>query len=65
VKKNLFDIYKNNSSSVDDQSRDLQVQETCEPCSLACEKMNIQMNSRKLSDISEEEFIKVLTPFKY
>jgi len=65
VKKNLFDIYKNNSSSVDDQSRDLQVQETCEPCSLECEKMNIQMKSRKLSDISEEEFIKVLTPFKY
>ena len=63
MKKNLFNIYKNNSSSVNDQSHG--VQETCEPCSLECEKMNMKINGRKLSDIDEKEFIKTLTPFKY
>ena len=65
MKKNLFNIYKNNSSSVNDQSHDSQVQETCEPCSLECEKMNMKINGRKLSDIKEEELIQTLTPFKY
>ena len=65
MKKNLSNIHLNNSSSVDDQSFGSQVQETCEPCSLECEKMNVKINGRKLSDISEEEFLKTLTPFKY
>tara|TARA_B100000768_G_scaffold149074_1_gene143252 strand:- start:261 stop:455 length:195 start_codon:yes stop_codon:yes gene_type:complete len=64
VKKNLSNIHLN-SSSVDDQSLGSQVQETCEPCSLECEKMNVKINNRKLSNISEEELIKLLTPFKY
>ena len=65
MKKNLSNIHLNNSSSVDDQSLGSQVQETCEPCSLECEKMNVKINNRKLSNISEEELIKLLTPFKY
>ena len=65
MKKNLSNIHLNNSFSVDDQSLGSQVQETCEPCSLECEKMNVKINGRKLSDISEEEFLKTLTPFKY
>ena len=66
MKNNLFNIHLNNSSSVDDQSHGAQVsQETCVPCSLECEKMNMKINGRKLSDIDEKEFIKTLTPFKY
>ena len=61
MKKNLFNIYKNNSSSVNDQSHG--VQETCEPCSLECEKMNIKINNRKLSDIKDEEVAHILSPF--
>jgi hypothetical protein len=61
VKKNLFNIYKNNSSSVNGS----QVQETCEPCSLECEKMNMKINNRKLSDIINDEVLNILTPFKY
>ena len=61
MKKNLFNIHQNNSSSVDDQSHGSYAsQETCEPCSLECEKMNVKINGRKLSDISEEEFLKTL-----
>jgi len=64
VKKNLFNIH--NYSSVDDQSNGSQVsQETCGPCALECEKMNMKINGRKLSDIKEEELIQTLTPFKY
>ena len=66
MKKNLFNVYKNNSSSVDGQSHgSLVSQETCEPCSLECEKMNININGRKLSDIKKEELNKALSPFKY
>jgi len=66
VKKNLLNIYTNNSSSVDDQSHGSQVsQETCEPCSLECKKMNMKINNRKLSDIKDEEVAHILTPFKY
>ena len=65
MKKNLSNIHLNNSFSVDDQSLGSQVHETCEPCSLECEKMNVKINNRKLSNISEEELIKLLTPFKY
>jgi excinuclease UvrABC ATPase subunit len=66
VKKNLFNIHLNNSSSVVDQSNGSYAsQETCEPCSLECEKMNVKINGRKLSDISEEEITKALSPFKY
>ena len=65
MKKNLSNIHLNNSFSVDDQSLGSQDQETCEPCSLECEKMNVKINNRKLSNISEEELIKLLTPFKY
>ena len=66
MKKNLFNIYTNNSSSVDDQSHGSQVsQETCEPCSLECKKMNMKMNNRKLSDITNDEVLNILTPFKY
>ena len=61
MKKNLFNIYKNNSSSVNGS----QVQETCEPCSLECEKMNMKINNRKLSDITNDEVLNILTPFKY
>ena len=61
MKKNLFNIYKNNSSSVNGS----QVQETCEPCSLECEKMNMKINNRKLSDIINDEVLNILTPFKY
>ena len=63
MKKNLFNIYKNNSSSVNDQSHGSQVQETCEPCSLECEKMNMKINNRKLSDIKDEEVAHILSPF--
>jgi len=65
VKNNLFNIYKNKSSSVDDQSPGSQVQETCEPCSLECEKMNMKINNRKLSNITNDEVLSILTPFKY
>ena len=66
MKKNLFNIYINKSSGVDDQSHGSQVsQETCEPCSLECEKINSKINGRKLSDITYEEALRILTPFKY
>ena len=66
MKKNLFNIYSNNSSSDNDQSHGSQVgQETCEPCSLECEKMSIKINNRNLSDITNEEILNILTPFKY
>ena len=51
--------------SVNDQSHGSQVQETCEPCSLECEKMNMKINNRKLSDIKDDEVAHILTPFKY
>ena len=62
MKKNLFNFDLNNSSGV---SGSLVGQETCEPCSLECEKMNKKINSRKLSDITNEEVLNILTPFKY
>ena len=65
MKKNLSNIYINNSSDVDDQSLGLQVQETCKPCSLECEKINMKINGRKLSDITNEEVLDILSPFKY
>ena len=65
MKKNLSNIYINNSSDIDDQSLGLQVQETCKPCSSECEKINMKINGRKLSDIKDEEVINTLTPFKY
>jgi hypothetical protein len=65
VKKNLSNIHLNNSFSVDDQSLGSQVQETCEPCSLECEKMNMKINNRKLSNITNDEVLKFLSPFKY
>ena len=65
MKTNLFNIH-NNSSNDYDQSHSSQVgQETCEPCSLECEKMNKKINNRKLSDITNEEVLNILTPFKY
>ena len=66
MKKNLFNIYINNSSGVvDDQSHGSQVgQETCEPCSLECKKMNININGRKLSDLNIEEIDHLTSVFK-
>ena len=64
MKKNLFNIHQNNSSSVDDQSHGSYAsQETCEPCSLECEKMNVKINGRKLSDIKKEEVRHIFSPF--
>ena len=62
MKKNLFAFDFNNFSS---SSGSYSSQETCEPCSLECEKMNININGRKLSDIKKEELTKALSPFKY
>ena len=62
VKKNLFNFDMNNSSDVNGS---LAGQITCEPCALECEKIKSKINNRKLSNISEEELIKLLTPFKY
>ena len=64
MKKNLFNIYENNSSSVDDQSHSSLVsQETCEPCSLEVKKMTMKINGRKLSDIKKEEVRHIFSPF--
>ena len=66
MKKNLFNIHINNSPSVDDQSNGSQVsQEICEPCSLECEKMNMKINSRKLSEIKKEEISYIYSPFNF
>ena len=66
MKKNLFNVHSNNSSGKDVQSHgSLGGQETCEPCSMECEKMNTKINGRKLSDIKEDEFLETLNLFKY
>ena len=66
MKKNLFNVHLNNSSGKDNQSHGSQGnQETCEPCSTECEKMNMKINGRKLSDIKEDEFLETLNLFKY
>ena len=36
---------------------------TCEPCALECEKMNMKINGRKLSDIKNEEIDQFLNVF--
>ena len=64
MKNNLFNIHLYNSSNVDDQSNGSQViQETCEPCTVECEKMNMKINGRKLSEIKDEEISKIFSPF--
>ena len=66
MKKNLFNVHLNNSSGKDSQSHGSPgSQETCEPCSTECEKMNMKINGRKLSDIKEDEFLETLNLFKY
>ena len=62
MKKNLFNNHLDNSSS--GQSHGSQVgQITCEPCTLEVKKMNMKINNRKLSDISEEEAVHIFSPF--
>ena len=59
MKKNLFDIDENKSSDV----YGLQSQKACDPCAAECEKINRKINSRKLSDIKDEEVAHILSPF--
>ena len=61
MKKNLFTFYLSNLSG----TGNLQIQETCVPCSSECEKMRRKINNRKLSNIQNEEVLDILTPFKY
>ena len=60
MKKNLFTLDLNNSYEV---SGSYSSQETCEPCSSECKKINSRINNRKLSDIKDEEILNILTPF--
>ena len=60
MKKNLFTLNSNNSAEV---SGSYSSQETCEPCSSECKKINSRINNRKLSDIKDEEILNILTPF--
>ena len=60
MKKNLFTLNLNNSAEV---SGSYSSQETCEPCSSECKKINSRINNRKLSDIKDEEILNILTPF--
>ena len=62
MKKNLFNFNLSNSSEM---SGSQWSQETCGPCSSECEKIKKKINNRKLSDIKDDEIIKILTPFKY
>ena len=52
IKKNLFDIGYNNSSKA------------CEPCASECKKINNKINNRKLSEIKNEEVLRVLNIFE-
>ena len=60
MKKNLFYFDKNNSSVTNGS---LVGQITCEPCALECEKMNMKINGRKLSDIKNKEIDQFLNVF--
>ena len=62
MKKNLFTFDLNNSS---DENGLHGGQITCEPCSLACKKIESVINNRKLSDIKDEDVIDVISPFKF
>ena len=61
MKKNLFNFNLSNSSETSGSSWG---QETCEPCSSECERIERKINNRKLSDIEKEEALDILTPFK-
>ena len=59
MKKNLFNIYLDNSSNVYGS----QSLKACDPCAAECEKINRKVNNRKLSDIKDEEVAHILSPF--
>ena len=61
MKKNLFNFNLSNSSET---SGSQWGQETCEPCSSECEKINSKINNRKLSDLKDEDVTDVISPFK-
>ncbi len=60
MKKNLFNIDKNNSSDAN-VSQSLRA---CEPCALECKKISRRINDRRLSDLRDEEIAHILYPFK-
>ena len=60
MKKNLFNFDTNNSSNVNGS---LAGKITCEPCALECEKIKRKINTRKLSDISDDKAAHIFSPF--
>ncbi len=62
MKKNLLNNHLF-STSVNQSNGSLVGQITCEPCALECEKMNMKINGRKLSDIKNEEIDQFLNVF--
>ena len=60
MEKDLFNFDKNNSSKVNGSQVD---QETCEPCTKECKKIEIRINNRKLSDIKSEEIDHLINVF--
>ncbi len=61
MNKNLFNFDLSNSS--DDAGGSLEGQITCEPCASECEKIKKKINSRKLSDIKNEEIDHLISVF--
>ena len=62
MKKNLLNNHLL-STSVNQSNGSLVGQITCKPCALECEKMNMKINGRKLSDIKNEEIDQFLNVF--
>ena len=60
MKKNLFAFDFINSSS---SSGSYSSQETCEPCSSECEKIEKKINNRKLSELKDDDIDHVINVF--
>ena len=59
MKKNLFNTDLDKSSD----EYGSQFQKACDPCAAECEKISKRINSRKLSDIEDDEVAHILSPF--
>ena len=60
MKKNLFNFDNNNSSNAGGSQVG---QITCEPCANECKKIEIKINSRKLSNIKHQEIDRLISVF--
>ena len=60
MKRNLFNIDKNNPSN----ANGLQSDKVCEPCASECKKIDKKINGRELSNLKDEDIAHILYPFK-